>query len=254
MIDSSGVDLTGAAAQAFAARIRQAATQSLPAPYIFFEEAIPRDLYARVQQAYELASECFQPQIHRGDPKIFYGSYRERLELKVPDELEGLPPAAAATWTELWDLMRSPVVLEAIADKFREGLSRRYPEDAASPGLLARFQPSMLATKHQPNYYLGPHTDRHEKVITLILNCAEGAGLDDLGTAMYEPVQEGFTCRGVVHHDPSLFRKIGVAPFRPNSVLLFLRDDRLFHGVERLTQDTLTGSERRNVQFNLWDR
>ena len=35
-----------------------------------------------------------------------------------------------------------------------------------------------------------------------------------------------------------------------NSVLIFFRDDRLFHGVEKLTGEE--DSERFNIQFNLW--
>jgi hypothetical protein len=111
----------------------------------------------------------------------------------------------------------------------------------------------MLVTRHRANYYLGPHTDRSEKVVTCVFNCAERTGLDHLGTAIYEPKQEGFTCDGRVHHNPELFNLTEIVPYRPNSALIFFRDDRLFHGVERLNDRALMGSQRANIQFNFWD-
>jgi hypothetical protein len=88
--------------------------------------------------------------------------------------------------------------------------------------------------------------------VTFIFNCAERPGLEHLGTAMYRPKQKGFTSDGQEHCDPALFERIHLSPYRPNSALIFFRHDALFHGVELLTAENLQGSNRPNIQFNLW--
>jgi hypothetical protein len=86
-----------------------------------------------------------------------------------------------------------------------------------------------------------------------VINCAERAGLEHLGTVMYVPKRKGLTSDGREHLDPALFERLRTLPFKPNSALIFLRDDALFHGVEPVTAAALQGSNRPNIQYNLWD-
>ena len=60
---------------------------------------------------------------------------------------------------------------------------------------------------------------------------------------MYVPKEKGFTCTGIVHHNPVLFIHTHTVPFRRNSALMFFRDDRLFHGVD----DTSAGIKYSNI-------
>lgn len=237
-----------------AARIRAADDQRLPAPFVFVEGALPAEVYDCIHGVFDKTSGALKEQIHRGDPKVFFGSYRDRLEARIPEELSEIEPEASSFWGSLYSAFTSPLLLEALIAKFEDGFRERFGPDAETAVLAPRLKPSMLVTRHRPNYFLGPHTDRFEKVITFILHCPERDGLEHLGTAIYEPKEAGFTCRGIVHHNPALFRRTHVVPFVPNSALVFFRGDQLFHGVEPLTETSLQGSHRANVQFNLWDR
>lgn len=225
-----------------------------PGPYIFVEQVLPETVYAEIERLLHRSDQALREQTHKGDPRIFFGSYRDRLEVKLGqgEPVEGLNPEDAHLWDAFGAELRSATVFNALFAKFEEGFRGRFGADVGSDALRLQLRPTLLFTKHRAGYYLGPHTDRHEKVVTCVLNFAERDGLDQLGTVMYEPHEKGFTCQGIVHHNPELFRPIGIAPYRPNSALFFFRDDRLFHGVERLTADSLAGSERPNVQFNLW--
>lgn len=226
-------------------------SEANPAPYIFVEKIFPDPVYASLTSLQYRSEAVLTEQIHKGDPKIFFGSYRDRLEARIPSDTDQLNSTDAVAWRDLASDLSSIAVLSSIAAKFSAGIRARFGSISASE-LHAQLRPSVLYTKHRPGYYLGPHTDRSEKVVTCVFNFAERDGLDHLGTTIYEPNAKGFTCDGTVHHDPKLFRPIGIAPYRPNSAFIFLRDDRLFHGVERLTVDGMMGSQRPNVQFNLW--
>lgn len=237
-----------------AERVRAAVIQPRPAPYVFVEDVLPPEVYAGVHDALRGTAPALKEQIHEGDPNVFFGSYRDRLEVRIPEGLKAMEADAAAYWKRMRAALESQLFFDAMFEKFEPGFRERFGAAAVSARLRRRLRPTTLVTRHRANYYLGPHTDRFEKVITCIFNCPERGGLEHLGTAMYEPKQVGFTCRGIVHHDPRLFHLTQTVPFRPNSALMFFRDDRLFHGVERLTPESLMGSDRANVQFNLWDR
>lgn len=232
--------------------IRSAQIIPNPAPYIYFENALPNDVYDEVIDAYRATRVAFQEQIHKGDPKIFFGSYADRLEVKIPEGLDGIHQKATETWMTLRTALFSRQIFNALRDVFRNGFDNRFGTEADYDALFHQFRPTLLATKHEAGYYLGPHTDRWQKIITCILNFPEQAGLDHIGTALYEPLKEGFVCDGKIHHNPALFRHIGIAAFRPNSSMIFFRDSRLFHGVETITPEDAVITERRNVQFNIW--
>lgn len=233
--------------------IRRAPVRSEPAPHIFVEDAFPEAYYRDIISGLSAVSHVLTPQVHTGDPKAFFGSYAQRLESHVPRDLIRMNLGAALFWNGLFNILSGAPVFAAFKAKFIAGFRARFGEAAERPGFREGMRPNMLLTKHLPDYYLGPHTDRFEKVITCVFNCPERAGLEHLGTAIYEPKEAGFTCRGSAHHDPARFHVKGKVPFAQNSALIFFRDDRLFHGVERLTKDELGGSERPNIQFNLWE-
>jgi len=240
------------AAEYMADRIEQAPIVELPSPYVFIEEMWPPALAAEILRNMYASEPAFSEQIHKGDPKNFFGSYRERIELHLPVGASKLEPHLADFWKRVHQVTESKVLFTAIFEKFRSGFDERYGGDWSAAEIHGMLRRGLLLTMHGPGYYLGPHTDRFEKVITCVFNFAEHDGLDDIGTAMYMPKENGFTSDGEAHHDPALFDKIGMAPFRPNSGLIFFREDRTFHGVEKLTADSLGDSKRPNIQLNFW--
>ena len=234
-------------------RINEAQMRAEPAPHIFVEGIFPAEFYKSILEEFSAVTPALEKQVHTGDPKIFFGSYGDRVEAHVPRDLGRMAPATAQFWSGLFTAFKSPAFLGAVKLKFEAGFRARFGDEAASPGFVERFRPNMLLTKHRSNYYLGPHTDIFSKVVTCVFNCAERDCLEHLGTALYAPKKAGFTCNGSVHHNPDLFVETGRLPFKMNSALIFFRDDRFFHGVARLSDQDLMGSERPNIQFNLWN-
>lgn len=218
-----------------------------PAPYIFVENIFPDDIYNKIFINQLKSDSFYKEQIHTGDPRIFFGSYDTRLQLYVPEDLE--QASTLPFFQSLKNILSSDIVFNAFYSKFIDGFKNRFG-DKDIKTIKELVNPTLLLTKHQKGYYLGPHTDRKEKVITCIFYCPERDDLEYLGTAMYEPKQEGFTCKGLVHHNPDNFTYTHTVPCKKNSALIFFRDDRLFHGVERLSGKE--DSDRFNIQFNYW--
>jgi hypothetical protein len=238
-------------ARRIADKIAAAPVEAVPGPYVFIENLLPDALYGEVQKHFALTAPLFKEKVHPTGARYF-GSYAERMEIGLHD-LHRLRSPLAAFWEEIFRALKSPTVFTAILEKFRPGFEARFGQEAATPALRDRIARTLLICHHRPGYHVGPHTDTPRKVLSCIVNCAERDGLEHLGTAMYLPKQQGLTNEGKDHYDPALFDRIGIVPYRPNSALIFFCEDALFHGVELVTEETLQGSNRPNIQFNLWD-
>lgn len=223
-----------------------------PWKHIYVENIFPDDVYAEIESAFLTSESLFKQQVHYGDKDLFTAPYHKRSEFRVADDPEARL-AQGATWDTVWRTLTSKTFFIAMKRAFGEELMVRFEDYFTHPKFRENLDPWLLITKHQLGYHLGPHTDRGEKVITCIFNIAESDDLDDLGTALYRARQEDFKSNGRLHFDFGKFERVKTAPFRRNSALFFPRLDASFHGVEPLTEASLKGSERRNIQFNLWD-
>lgn len=220
-----------------------------PSDYIFIENVFPTEYYNQILNNLQNVTPFYKKQVHVGSKTDFFGSYDTREQIYVPDELQNCDQLDF--FIKLKSILSSEAVFKSFRDKFDGGFNVRFPgEDITT--IKNALNPTLLLTKHKEGYYLGPHTDRKEKVMTCILYFPETDNLEHLGTAMYKPKQEGFTCKGVVHHNPDKFIFTHKVPCKKNSALIFFRDDKLFHGVESMSTEDAKISERYNIQFNYW--
>jgi hypothetical protein len=58
---------------------------------------------------------------------------------------------------------------------------------------------------------------------------------EHLGTSLYQPRDPSFTCHDSKHYSFEDFIRVKTAPYRPNSLLAFMRSDVSFHGLEPLS-------------------
>lgn len=95
-------------------------------------------------------------------------------------------------------------------------------------------------------YSIGPHTDGSEKS-TILYYLARDDKNPHLGTSIYVPKEEGFTCDGKKHHPVNKFNKVKTVPYLPNTGFGFIRSNNSFHGVET------TDSVRDVLQISIHD-
>jgi hypothetical protein len=223
-----------------------------PSPYVLVEDVFSAPFYETMLRLFPDKS-AFTPWQHTGVPPEFFGTYERRGQLVLPDGSKRLPPDQQEFWNGLSAYLCAPDFARLLLARFEDHYRRQFGSAFEASGFAESLRPGLVVNRHEPDYYLGPHTDRHEKVVTCVFYMPEREGLDHLGTTIYRPLEAGMRCRGLFHHDPARFERIATTPFRPNSMLIFARTDVFFHGVHRLTRSELQDSERRGFQLQFYE-
>lgn len=238
-----------------AAAIANATMREYPSSHIHVESLFSDAFYARLLAMFPRNPQAFVRWAHGGDPTAFFGNYDRRREINFPNDLVRLNENQREFWSAMDAYLCGYEFARILVDKFHACLMARFGNDLNDTHFIEkRMRGAAMLNAHDPDYYLGPHTDRYEKIITCVFYMPERTELDHLGTALYDPLEAGFTCRGTVHHDPAKFVLREIVPFRPNSAFIFARSDVLFHGVERIAPDSALGSERPGFQMQFWER
>ena len=126
----------------------------------------------------------------------------------------------------------------ALLGKFEPYLTERLAE---GEGVV----PDALLIRDRGNYSLGPHTDHPLRLVVLIIYLPLTDAEPHLGTSIYVPKEDGFTCAGGPHYEHQMFHRAFTAPYKPNSALVFVKTDNSFHGVEPVAE----GEERTLFHF-----
>lgn len=171
-----------------------------PYPHLWVDSALPSVLYAR------LMDQLPPPKQYQPIAKV-----RKILGKGYPKRFVSDPKAEV--WTETSDQLR--------AGAFRRALCKKFGIEDGN------LTDETLLIRDKPGYKIGPHTDMPLKVMSALFYLR---GCD--GTSLYVPKEEGFTCKGGPHHSFTKFNKVKTAPFKPNSLFVFLKTSNSFHGVE----------------------
>jgi len=224
-----------------------------PSPHVYVESMFSPATYAAMERLFPTDSPALRRWENPGDPSIRFGNYSRRQEIHLPAEAQRLPPEQRAFWLDAATFLHGPDFARTLIDRFTPYARTRFGDRIDDPSFIAdHLRGTMIVNQHDSEYYLGPHTDRSEKVFTCLIYFPEHDGLDHLGTTLYRPLEPGFTCTGLAHHDPAGFAPTETIPYRANSALIFARTDVMFHGVHALTTAQLQGSRRRSIQMQFW--
>ncbi len=226
-----------------------------PSPHLYVEDIFSTHAYAAILRLFPADSQVFRRWANPGDGASRFANYDRRQEIDLRTEAHKLPYEQREFWSAMSELLCGPEFARTLLERFAPYARARFGAQLDDPSFVEeRLCGTMILNQHDPDYYLGPHTDRNEKVFTCIFYFPEREGLDHLGTTLYRPLETGFTCRGVAHHDPARFERGETFPYRPNSALIFARTDVFFHGVHALTAEQLQGSRRRGIQMQFFER
>lgn len=257
-LDSNDVRTTrvdGSEIEHVRAAIAAAPMHDDPSPYTYVENLFSSAVYAAILQHFPADTSAFRRFANPRDGMPRFAEYDKRHEIDLSTDLHRLAPAQATFWGSLAALLCGPAFARVLIDRFRPAIAERFGALADSPTFAEDvLRGTMILNAHDPGYYLGPHTDRNEKVFTVLLYFPESDGLEHLGTSRYRPLETGRRCGGHAHYDPREFELIDTAPYKPNSAFIFVRTDVLFHGVHLLSEAELRGSRRRGVQMQFFVR
>lgn len=224
-------------------RVRNARREEKPFPHAIVESVLPARLYADfcsgipVPDAMETVAQRHQT-----------GEYPEtRLSMSgVSDGVPARPETGNTGFLSAANALAASVVGHALLDRFRDVIAPRVPPALKPKGLWVGASVEMI--RDESGFALRPHTDGRRKLLTGLLYAPETEETeDDLGTELYVPIIESATSDGTGYFDPSQFRVCAKAPYAANTMLVFPRTDRSFHGVAAVKP----GSVRRLIQISL---
>lgn len=224
----------------FVARLGSAKVVSDPFPHYFLEHVFPEDYYRELLLNLP-DSTVYENLYEVTDLKLDHFRHRDQRDMDQ-GWTDRLPSAQKSFWESFNEWFLSDELAHAVMRSFgRESLSELSVE--------SQF------IRHRAGYFLGPHSDLYTKLVVLLLYLAPDDSAEHLGTSLYRPKQRGFSCPDSKHYEFSDFIRVKTAPYRPNSLLAFVRSDISFHGLEPLTErDVATTAGRDVIQYVIHDK
>ena len=230
------------------ARLRASELITEPYPHYYLERVFPDEFYKAMLEHLPVSS-VYQNLYEVTDLKLDHFRHRDQRNLD-DGWTEALPLELKDFWDRFDEWFLGPELARAVLRSFAAPLRARFGDEESWPEVSVEAQ----FIRHRAGYFLGPHSDLHTKLAVLLIYLAPDESGAHLGTSIYLPKNPGFSCRNSTHYPFEDFVRVKTAPYRPNSLLAFLRSDVSFHGVEPLSEQDVTSQGRDLIQYVLYDK
>ena len=232
----------------FLERLRSARVEANPFPHYYLEGVFPEDYYRELLRHLP-DSNVYENLYEVTSLKLDHFKHRYQRDLN-DGWTNALPQELQAFWNIFNEWFLSPQLAQAVLESFAEPLRPRIGEQPEWPEVSVEAQ----FIRHRPGYFLGPHSDLYTKLVVLLLYLAPDNRAEKLGTSLYRPKVAGFSCPDSKHYPFEDFIRVKTAPYRPNSLLAFVRSDISFHGLDPLTVDDVATEGRDVIQYVVHDK
>jgi hypothetical protein len=228
-------------------RFRSAEIIHEPYPHYVLNNVFPDDFY-RTLIGNLPGGAVYQRLFDLSTLKLDHFRHRDQTDLAGP-WTEKLPEGLKQFWDSFDAWFLGPELADAVLKSFAAPLGERFGTRSGWPEVSVEAQ----LIRHRAGYFLQPHSDLHTKLVVLLLYLAPDESASHLGTTIYRPKDPDFSCPDSAHHPFEDFVRVSAAPYRPNSLLAFLRSDRSFHGVEPISETDVKTCDRELIQYVLYD-
>lgn len=201
-----------------------------PFPYIYVSKVLPDNFY----------SELLAKLPPDDDYDIYPSPYEQRHFIQLsPSRTAKLSEAVSLFWKEFEAWIHSQEFLEVLVNKFGKRLQVNYKyreKDLVKNSVsdeCVRVSPRSLLVRDYQNFALGPHTDSESKFIVGAFYFPKDESLRDFGTSIYTPKNPELTSWPSPHMKHEDFDLVKTFENSPNSMLVFMKTDHSWHGVER---------------------
>jgi hypothetical protein len=220
-------------------KIANAPILKYPFPHLFVESVFPEKFYR------ELRAHLPELDQYRRLDETGTMLSPERFVTSLTDlEEQEFESGTNSFWARLNEWLLGDRFAALITEKFGPWLAARFGE-----GVKLRTDVDARLVRDLTNYAIAPHTDIPRKLVSALFYLPPDDSMRGLGTSIYIPKDPSFRCEGTTHHSFHNFRKVMTVEYRPNSVLIFAKTDRAFHGVEKIAQ---AGVVRDVLLYNLY--
>jgi hypothetical protein len=231
----------------FAERLRSAEVVPEPFPHYCLENVFPEDFYRELLRNLP-GSAAYQNLFEITTLKLDHFRHRDQRDL-ADGWTEELPGAQREFWDRFNEWFLGAELARAVMASFAGPLGARLGAEDSWPPVSVEAQ----LIRHRSGFFLGPHSDLHTKLVVLLIYLAPDASAAHLGTSLYRPKRPGFSCPDSAHYPFEDFVNVKTAPYRPNSLLAFVRSDISFHGVEPLSEQDAGVGGRDLIQYVIYD-
>ncbi|HUS10892.1 MAG TPA: hypothetical protein VMZ30_10530 [Pyrinomonadaceae bacterium] len=232
----------------FIERLRTAEVVLEPYPHYYLENVFPHDYY-RALLNHLPAGSVYQNLFEITDYKLDHFRYRDQRNLN-DGWTNSLPVGLKEFWNSFNEWFLGPTLAQAVLESFSAPLRGRF---GTEPWPAVSVESQLI--RHRAGYFLGPHSDLYTKLVVLLLYLAPDESAAHLGTSLYRPKDPNFSCPNSLHYSFDDFVRATTAPYKPNSLLAFLRSDISFHGVEPISEQDVAATAGRDViQYVLHDK
>ena len=226
----------------FVDRLRSANVELDPFPHYYLEHVFPDDYYPLMLR-YLPSSEVYDNLYEVTDLKLDHFRHRDQRNMDH-NWTDQLPIEQRVCWNMFNSWFLSEEFAQVVLKSF-SGVRESWPAVSIESQLI----------RHRAGYFLGPHSDLYTKLVVLLFYLAPDDSAEHLGTSLYRPKQSGFSCPDSKHYAFEDFIRVRTVPYRPNSVLAFMRSDISFHGLEPLSEhDVATTAGRDVIQYVIHDK
>lgn len=231
-----------------ARRLREAKVDTDPFPHFYLEGVFPEEYYGQLLRHLP-GSDVYENLYEVTDLKLDH--FRHRYQRDMNDGWTStLPVELQSFWNSFNQWFLSPELAQAVLESFAEPLQPRIGEQTSWPAVSVEAQ----FIRHRAGYFLGPHSDLYTKLVVLLVYLAPDDNTERLGTSLYRPKAPGFSCPDSKHYAFEDFIKVKTVPYKPNSLLAFVRSDISFHGLEPLTEHDVASEGRDVIQYVIHDK
>lgn len=245
----TGPDNVAAIRSHFSRRLMATELQMLPFPHLVVTGVLPDDVYASV-----LADNPFA---HRAGTAYgdevwasrvnFSHTYDKRFQF---DLAPGTGEFTNGVWADIGTAFADTVWLgQVLRQRFPDYFSLRFGDIDAVDGFWQRLFSKVFIQRHEPGFALEAHTDLPTRVATCIFSFATSTGFEHCGTQLLAPTDPLWRCWGNAHHPVDNFEVAAVAPYAPNTCLVFFKTRHSWHAVAPDAADAPDGRFGMQVQL-----
>ena len=232
-------------------KIANADLSHFPFPHMIIENFFPDDVYEKILAFNVFKWTAGREWMSKEDMLLNKNAtpydHRMQINFHSGDPFEA-PDEARSFWQEITKVFLSD-------DWFPKLIYRRFPEyftlrfgEAVNDDLFwPRIEKQFFLQRHEPDYYIGPHTDIATRIFTCIFSFADRPGFEEYGTQLLRHHDPDKRCWGDSHHGPEDFEVVKTAPYKPNNFLLFFKTRQSFHSARTVTPDV--PNQRYGMQF-----
>ena len=211
-------------------QILNAHIREYPFPHFFNTNMFPEAFYAEIlkhmpeENNYETLKE--QGLINNADDVLKNFGRRGVITLH-DDKIQLIDEGIRDFWLELAKILMSPDFLIPLFVKFRPWITDEHGELLEIP-----YTTDISLFRDTEMWELLPHTDQRNEILALFLYLPPDDSTSHLGTSVYTPKEPGFAAERANRFPRKFFNCAYTAPFFPNCVFGFFRNNVAFHGVD----------------------